>query len=117
MPLPHVQVTLNADGTGEVLIDGTKVPGIVGVQIVGQAGGMPKVAVTLRPDQVVTDLPESGVTIVQAGGGAAGFAAALNPARLQALALEHLERDPDCTHGEAYAAAVAALAGEHDDRG
>lgn len=114
MSLPHVQVTLNATGTGEVLVDGEKLPGVIGVQITGHAGGVPQVAVTLRPDQVVTDLPESGVTVVQAGGGATPFADGLNPARLEALALETMAQMSDCTTGEAFAAALVQLAAEYD---
>jgi len=113
MPLPHVQVSLSADGTGEVLVDGVKLPGVLGVQIVGAARDVPHVAVTIRPGTVVADLPEAGVQLLQAGPTAAGFAEQLNPARLEALALKALDGDDDLTQGEAFAAAVARMADEY----
>lgn len=114
MPLPTVQVTMRADGTGEVLVDGEKLPGVIGVQLAGQAGSVPRVAITLRPDQVTADLAEAGVTVMAAGGGASAFAQGLNPARLEGLSLEYLEQH-DGTTGEAFAAAVARLAADWDD--
>lgn len=118
MPLPHVRVTLNADGTGEVLVDDVKLPGVLGVQVVGAAGDVPRVAVTIRPGTVIADLPEAGVQFVQTGPSASGFAGQLNPVRLEGLALEHMERSgEEMTTGEAFAAAVAELAAKYGHAG
>lgn len=112
MALPHVHVTLNADGTGEVLVNGEKLPGVLAVEVRGGAGHVPQVLVTLRPTEMIADLPEGTVTVVQSGPTAADFADQLSPARLEGLALEHLELH-DGTNGEAFAAAVTQMADEY----
>lgn len=111
MPLPGVRVTLNADGTGEVWLNDKLLPGVIAVHIDGAARGVPQVQITLRPDQVVANLPETGVQILRAGASAAEFADRLDPRRLEHDALQHLD---DATQGEAFAAAVAAQAADFD---
>ena len=113
MALHHVEVVLRADSTGEVLIDGVKLRGATAVQITGAVRERPQVQITLVPDRVTADLPDTDVTVLRPGG-AAEFADALNPARLQGLALQHMDHDPDATHGEAYAAALAVMAAEFE---
>lgn len=113
MSLPSVRVTLNADGTGEIWVDDRKLSGVIGVQVHGAAGEVPAVTVTVRPGQLTADLPETGVQLLQAGGGAAEFVERLNPARLEGLALEYLEMH-DGTQGEAFAAAVTRMAAEFE---
>lgn len=114
MALPSVRAVLNADGTGEVWVDDVKLPGVLAVVVSGSAGQVPQVQVTLRPGQVVTDLPETGVQLLRAGPSATEFADRLNPVLLEQRALEHIEVN---TQGEAFAAAVRDQAAMFDDRG
>ncbi len=113
MTLPEVRVVLNADGTGEVWVNGVKLPGVIAIQVSGAVREVPQVFVTLRPGQVVTNLPESGVQLFTAGPTATEFAARLDPRRLERDALDRIE---DGTQGEAFAAAVAVQATDFDDR-
>lgn len=113
MPLPHVQALLRADGTGDIFVNEVRLPGVVGMQITAHAGGVPHVAVTLRPDQVLAELPDADVQLVQAGPTAVDFAAQLNPGRLDELALAQMEAsNEDLTMAEAFAAAITQMADE-----
>lgn len=114
MALLDVQVTLLPGDNGEVLIDGEKLPGVTAVHVTGSVRNNPHVTITLAPNRVLARLPETAVTVLRPGG-AAEFADGLNPARLQAIALEYLDANPDMTHGEAFAQAVVYLAGESED--
>lgn len=113
MPLPKIRVVLSADGTSEVWLNDEKLPAVLAVHVSGAAGEMPRVVVTIRPGELTADLPETGVTVPRDGPGATAFAGQLNPARLEGLALQHLELH-DGTTGEAFAAAAALMAAEFD---
>lgn len=112
--LPSVHVRLAADGSCAVTINGTELPAVIGVQILGKAGEVPRLMVELRPGEITVDLPETGVQIIQSGPTATDFARSLSPARLEQDALQRIEEG---TQGEAFAAAVLAQAGLFDDRG
>jgi hypothetical protein len=112
MPLPKVHVKLTADGNGEVWLNDQKIPAVIAVDISGAVREQPTVTVTVIPGEVTVDLPETGVQLIGAGPSLADFVERLNPARLEALALEG--GTLDVTAGEAFAAAVAQLAAEFE---
>lgn len=112
MPLPVVTITAGPGDAPAVTVDGTAVPGVRSAQIVVSADHLPQVVLSLAAERVELDLP-AGVAVLRAGPGAAEFADQLNPARLEGLALEHLELH-DGTQGEAFAAAAALMAAEFD---
>lgn len=112
--LPSVRVHATADGRGELWLNDQKIPAVLAVQVHAAAGEVPTVTVTVRPGELTVDLPETGVQLLRGGASAVEFADRLNPARLEGLALEHLEQDPDATQGEAWSRAVAQAAGEFD---
>lgn len=116
MSLPRVHVKLSADGQPpEVWINDERVPSVLGVNVSGGAGDLPRVTMTVRPGELEIDTPQAGVQVLRTGPTATEFAAALSPARLEADALARL--DDAATQGEAFAAAVAVQAAAFDDRG
>lgn len=110
--LPRVSVQAALGEPPTVTVDGNPVPGVRSVQVTVSKDAIPQVALVLAADTVDVELP-AGVSVLRAGGSLADFADALNPARLEALALAAHEQ-ADLTQGEAFAAAVAQLAAEHD---
>lgn len=113
MPLPRVVIRAAAGDAPLVTVDGVTLPGVRSTQIHVAQDRAPQVALVLAADAVDAELP-AGVTVMRQGGGAGEFADGLNPARLQTLALQVLDHDPDVTQGEAFAAALVQLAEEWD---
>lgn len=115
MSLPKVSVQAEPGEPPTVTVDGSPVPGVRSAQITVTDGHVPQVSLVLAASAVDVELP-AGVTVLRAGPSATDFAEQLSPARLEGLALAHLEL-ADGTQGEAFAAAIAVMAGEFDDRG
>lgn len=113
MPLPTVRITGVPGEPPVVTVNGAQIDGVRTAQIAVAADHMPQVIVTIAAWAVDCELP-AGVAVLQAAGGATNFAQGINPARLEGLALEHMELH-DGTQGEAFAAAAALMAAEFDD--
>lgn len=112
MPLPTVKVTAVPGEPPVVTVNGAAIDGVRTAQLAVGADQMPQVLVTIAAWAIECDLPAQ-VGVLRRGPGAASFADSMNPARLEGLALEHLELH-DGTNGEAFAAAVAQMAAEFD---
>lgn len=110
MSLPKVTVMAAAGEPPTVTVDGNPLPGVRSAQVTVTADGVPQVAVVLAAAAVDLELP-AAVTVMRAGRTASEFAAELNPVRLEADALQHLD---DVTQGEAFCAAVAVQAALFD---
>jgi len=113
MSLPTVHITATPGEAPTVTVNGAAISGVRTAQIGVGADQMPQVIVTLTAGQVELDLPAQ-VGVLRAGPAASNFAQGVNPARLEGLALEHLELH-DGTQGEAFAAALAQMAAEFDE--
>lgn len=112
MPLPTVRVTAVPGEPPTVTVNGAAIDGVRTVQVGVAADQMPQVIVTIAAWAVECDLPAQ-VGVLRRGPAATTFADGVNPARLEGLALEHLELH-DGTQGEAFAAAILQMAAEFD---
>lgn len=111
MPLPAVGIAMHSPGDApSVTVGGVLVQGVRSLQVTATQDQLPQVSLVLTAASVDIQLP-AGVTVLQTGPSPSDFAAQLNPARLEGLALEYLELH-DGTQGEAFAAAAAAMADE-----
>lgn len=112
MPLPTVFLGAVPGEAPKVFVNGARIDGVRSVSVGVAADQMPQVIVTLTAGKVECELPAQ-VGVLRRGPAASSFADGVNPARLEGLALEHLELH-DGTQGEAFAAAVVAMAAEFD---
>jgi hypothetical protein len=112
MSLPTVKVTATPGEPPTVTVNGAAIDGVRTAQIGVGADQMPQVLVSIAAWAVECELPAQ-VGVLRRGPGAGTFADGVSPARLEGLALEHLELH-DGTQGEAFAAAVAQMAAEFD---
>jgi hypothetical protein len=112
MALPTVRVTAVPGEPPTVTVNGAAIDGVRKAQIGVAADQMPQVVVTIAAWAVECELP-AGVAVLHSGPAASNFAQGLNPARLEGLALQHLDAH-DGTNGEAFAAAAAQMAAEFD---
>lgn len=112
MSLPKVSVQAHPGEPPVVTVGGSPIAGVRSAQITVSADHVPQVSLVLTAAAVDVELP-AGVTVLRAGPGATEFAEQLNPARLEGLALQHMEMT-DGTTGEAFTAAARVMADEFE---